>query len=58
LNSAGSVLVIHVQKTYGGVSRFGEQKQVLNMQLHPAGKAAYESEIEKKRKQQARNDIS
>jgi hypothetical protein len=48
---AGSVLN-PFQKTYGGVSRFGEQKN-LEYATSPAGKAAYESEIEKKRKQQA-----
>jgi hypothetical protein len=40
------------QKTYGGVSRFGEQKN-LEYATSPSGKVAYESEIEKKRKQQA-----
>jgi hypothetical protein len=40
------------QKTYGGISRFGEQRN-LEYATSPSGKAAYESEIEKKRKQQA-----
>ena len=40
------------QKTYGGVSRFGEQRN-LEYATSPSGKAAFESEIEKKRKQQA-----
>ena len=48
---AGSVLN-PFQKTYGGVSRFGEQKN-LEYATSPSGKAAFESEIEKKRKQQA-----
>jgi hypothetical protein len=40
------------KKTYGGVSRFGEQRN-LEYATSPSGKVAYESEIEKKRKQQA-----
>ena len=48
---AGSVLN-PFQKTYGGVSRFGEQRN-LEYATSPSGKAAFESEIEKKRKQQA-----
>ena len=48
---AGSVLN-PFQKTYGGVSRFGEQRN-LEYATSPSGKLAYESEIEKKRKQQA-----
>jgi len=49
---AGSVLN-PFQKTYGGVSRFGEQRN-LEYATSPSGKAAYESEIENKRKQQAK----
>ena len=48
---AGSVLN-PFQKTYGGVSRFGEQRN-LEYATSPSGKLAYESEIENKRKQQA-----
>ena len=48
---AGSVLN-PFQKTYGGVSRFGEQRN-LEYATSPSGKLAYESAIENKRKQQA-----
>jgi len=41
------------QKTYGGVSRFGEQRN-LEYATSPSGKLAYESAIENKRKQQAK----